>query len=1469
MRGTNAFTHSTTGLPVPSRDMLAAGIDIIPDKKNNIGAKREQRGECPTCGAQTHKKGLFGKKTPLTIVGKVRDGQCLVCHPLEGYIRRPDTNGYSQQPHVGGMPPRRLPQNPMPPELVHQIGTIHTDVPQPAQFLRAPTDGMARPRRSHPERHSTAAHAMLQEQFEMIPEEAQYFPETDSGIRVPHTLDVHGMVDDVSVLTMDYVLAQQARNATMGNHGGVAYNSDEETDVQPPAPGRRPGPDSGDSFSREEPQVARLHVTRGNSYRESHMSVGASHRMRPGNHLLPSKEHPPQMVMTPSFEEMPRGGHQPRGGYDFEEQKHEYNGGIQRKGYNADGYPGAPAGQGWDDDLLDMMPPGGPDMLFRNRVGERDMAQSIHSRQSSSYGEGNRFQATPGKPSRTVPRGNPGMSGDPTIPFNRRQLSMESGPMFLQDEIPITIQNGFPKHHRLNVQESEPMHSSGSVHDHRYVNGGDVLPGQRARGMPLQYHATEARSQGFNSRTAASIAVGKRNDDDRMPRNLGNARRGTDASVSSSTSSAGRPLVNRDLRGRPDDDFIHDPIMIMNPAHRNPVMGNLMDEPQGDEDNWPAPVPMTSHSRSDAKFHSIRQSHPVQYAPEISPVGLRRRGVPQNIQSIGDYDEPGEKKVASEYQYPQEEEKVKAPAEYLYLHEEDKRKALSDYQYSHEEAKRKAPGSPSSPTLLDHASSDHGGIARAAPRAPSPDSHNPYALAAAAAPADFSPPRGADKITAQEQKVELSPPRNSAGHPVEYQEQMIDDVPGIIRSLGMAGSDASAKCDLLRRLASILWKSGGKGRSVVMDYNGVDTLTTTIWDDIGDAHVQDAAAEVLLAMAASSDADPKSDLLANQDAICDSLLFAMQTHAHVPSVQLKGCSIFACLAAASANNPNISDGSLSGALIMVLTAMNNHSKSLEIQKSGLQALYNQCTLSRDAESNKRTLVESQIEGGSSGIDVILDTMKSPLQNDLVAMEWACRLCWSLSSSQDLVKMLSGNPVMIGEISDVCHHNLANQEATPLLEACFGVLGNMAHIDSNRIELVRCGAVQALMEGMRYHVGDFSVNIEACTALANLALAPPIRDAIINNNGIEVVLRGFERYFEYDDFVVEAMRVLVCLALESEVAKESMSSQDVIQLVVAASSRHQDSIMVQELSCKLLASLATQEDTSDFIVQHGGLDVVVRALQSYSDERLHDAACFLYRNLACQLQNPDALVKQGAVRHTINAMSSHEGSVSIQTNACCALWNISSKTNKDPGSVVGSAGIQAIVKAMQTHLESSELLEVACGALWFMVDGSIDVKKDVVGSGAIDAVICALVMHQTESTLIKASGVFSNISAEAPLAEAFANAQGVSVVCDAMCNNGAAIAFLEVCCLTLRNIIYHFPEYADEAAITIPTIIEAMRDNMTATTYLKEACKFLWVLAGESDSCRSKILEMDGIAILMQCIEQNGHDNKLQEAARGD
>jgi hypothetical protein len=1465
--------------------MLAAGIDIIPDKKNNLGAKREKRGECPTCGIPTHKTAMFGKPKPLTVEGQVYKGRCLVCHPLEGYIRRPPGGGNiinSQAHHRQYGGGGQHPQQQSPQQQTRRSLHVPPSVQEPQHLERQQTHPQAtRNSYCHPPLTQQQMQQHQQQQQQLLAE-AQLPPQAESGARIPHTLGVNFMDDDVSVITMDYRLEQAARNWTPGIDGEVAEASDEETDLIPPVPlpGRRPGPDAGDSHAND----GTADFRGGGPPLRSGPSYGGGMAVPPGNsgmdvggpHNRPSVpvgaagmggSYRRNQVPVPSLPTTQE--HAPERSYRqlISEEETGYNaedyGGSNGPALDADGYPIATSDYGWDKQA-DLLPPGGMDMLLRNRSGEVRMSVTSNRRHSSATNGEIRFQPLIEEPA--------GESLDDAVEFTTQQPpldtwqqtgyqsfgaaamqerkiaipqrleSMESGPMFLPDDVPAYMDDaaGSPAMTRLEAHRSEPIR--GVVRQVAAGAAGDGTPdlprGLRTRkstgsgNRPSRQTFSDGSDYGFNGVPGAKFE---------SKHSIETGSHG----ASTMASTFAPPLVSRDLRGRPDDDMIQDPAMSVRSQFlvgTKPAMGALLDD-QEDDTPVGSPVSKPAGRTVSGEGRASLKAPPAQYLPELSPTVPKHRVIAKS--EILEPRGPMERQESPGLMYIMEETKgLSIPLSTSVQNQTSSRLPVDGISKEAPSNQKVAPPEDSD----ERAYNDHDvtGV--------SPSSERVSAMLRKLS------------ITPEQEKAEEM--RQRGPQPVKGSQQTMDDIPVIVHCLNLNQANANMREKALRSLAAILWTSGEKGRDFVLQFKGVETLVKTMWDDMSNEQVQDAAAEFLLSLAASLDAQPQSDLLANEDTFCDSLLFAMQTHSNIPGIQLKGCAIFSCLAAASSNNSTVSDGSLSGALMMVLSAMSNHGRSEEIQKAGLQALFNQCTLSANAESNKRSLVESRLDNGAPGMDVILNSMRS-LQHDLVAMEWACKLCWSLTSSEDLVNSISRVPAMMQEIIQICQRNITDKESVEILEACFGVIGNMAHVDSNRMELLQQDAVTTLTEGMLYQPGYFSLNLEACSAIANLAVSNPIREAFIKAGALDSVLRVLQTYIDYDEFVGEAMRALVCLAMHSQENKEAMAVPDVLGLIIAVSSKHEESHLVQEMCCKLLATLAVGRATTEVIIQNGGMDLLVRALNSNSNEKVLEAACSAYRNFACQVQDADSLSQEGALTSTINVMARHENSLSIQTNSCCAIWNIAFKTNKEPGALVGNQGVQVIVKAMQTHMESSDLLELACGALWSIIDESIERKKDVVGSGAIDAVVCTMVMHPTTpSTLINACGVFSNLGAEGPLAEAVANAQGVSVVSDAMRNNGSAIDFLEIGCLTLRNIVFQFPEFAQEASMAISPIIDAMRDNITATSFQQAACNLLWVLAAEAESCRSKILALDGISVLMQCLEQNSYDPKVQEAALG-
>ena len=728
------------------------------------------------------------------------------------------------------------------------------------------------------------------------------------------------------------------------------------------------------------------------------------------------------------------------------------------------------------------------------------------------------------------------------------------------------------------------------------------------------------------------------------------------------------------------------------------------------------------------------------------------------------------------------------------------------------------------------------------------------------------------------------------------EEQDIDDMPGILQCLNKEECNPDIREQALHKLVEIMQNTNENSstgdreryiREFIFENNVIEAVTKSMWADMAIVEVQEAAMNVLLFIAASMevpysgvdcDGEPRnrndnSCVLSKNEWVCDSILFAMQNHPSIHEIQLKGSLLFASLSASSSDNKNVganADGSLSGAVTMVLNAMANHGDSRSIRKAGLQALHHQCLLSAYAGDNKRTFVESKLGNGMPAIDLVIYAMEE-LQKDVVAMEWACQLCWCLTTNEDLLKHLEHASLHEGTMT-ICQHYMTNPAGTSLVEASIGTIANLAYLTKKRNEMINTGAVELVLDGLRYHGDSFGISYEAAFALENFALPPYLPDVsslLLKSEAVPLLTKGLNKFLDCPEYAIQGFRALTGIATQSDEAKRRICSPEIISIVHKSSRKHMSTDVI-EICCLFVATLAmgTTASLSEAMIEHRVLDLLLFAMERFPDEKLQDAACLALRNISCHIAKSEKLCRDGkTTKLIVGAMDMHRNSVSIQTNGCGIFWNLLSKANEKDYDFNPKI-VNSITKAMQSHIESGDLLELACGALWAIVN-RFDDQKVYVGNESIDVVTCAMVMHPgTTSTLEKACGFLSNLSSVESLAKSIAKAQGVSIVSEAMCNNASSISLLESGCLTLKNIILVCPTYAQDGAVAISTLVMAMNENIGSTSFVKEACDLLWVLASENESIRAKILALDGLSTLMKCLEQNRTHPEVETSALG-
>lgn len=695
----------------------------------------------------------------------------------------------------------------------------------------------------------------------------------------------------------------------------------------------------------------------------------------------------------------------------------------------------------------------------------------------------------------------------------------------------------------------------------------------------------------------------------------------------------------------------------------------------------------------------------------------------------------------------------------------------------------------------------------------------------------------------------------------------VDDISEIISSLDHANRVRS-----FQSLAELIMTNGQKAKVIIAENHRIQILVESMWTDMSDPSVMEAACELLFAITASSDGMPESDVLIGESAesAVDFLLITMQTHCDVELIQSSGCGTLHCLASASSTNADVPDGTLSGAVFTVVNAMVKHQHSQLVQEWGIRALYSQCMLSKHADSNRKNLVQSGSEDGG-GLDVIRCAL-STAKSDLVTVELACRLYWTLAANEDVARELMETPEAFRSIMGVLDRNHKKPEAAPIMEAAYGALANLAKVGEHQYLFQDSDVIARATQSIQAFHYNEGLYIEACALIAVLASDAGNREKLMALEVVNVISKLLHQHDHNQALQEEVLLALVCLTNGCDVAKQWLANDtsSTISHVVRLMRERNSTPTMKALACTLTGSLCILKESADVAVTHGAVDTALALLREFPNERKIQEAVFVtLRNITSQGMNVDLFLKFGTAKLILDAMSASSDSVSAQLNACGLLWNICAKSMRDPSALVDAGAIMKIVEAMQIHMESGEVLEMACGALWCLIDNSDSRKKELLGCGAVDAVTCSIVMHPNEPpTLEKACGLLANICTSTHMAEAIADSQGISIVVEAMTGNSDSMKLLELGTLVLRNMVLTNPEFASEAANGIPVLIRCMKDNPDAVSFQREACNALWALAAQSEECKNKIAALGGVAVLMSALEHNSCVGDVHDAAHG-
>lgn len=717
--------------------------------------------------------------------------------------------------------------------------------------------------------------------------------------------------------------------------------------------------------------------------------------------------------------------------------------------------------------------------------------------------------------------------------------------------------------------------------------------------------------------------------------------------------------------------------------------------------------------------------------------------------------------------------------------------------------------------------------------------------------------------------IKQPPPSSPKRPPSELKSASSIDLQSLLRHLETSSSDKHAQ--ILQQISDRMWNETAE----FVQYSGIKILASTMWADMMVLPAERAALEVVSVLAAYA---PQLLNHPDTDDLVDALLIVMQTLIMDEKLQITGCRILCCLAASRLPN----DGTRSGACLAVMNAMDAHKNNTSLQEWGLRTVYNQCTRSQNAESNKRTLLTSKLDkSGSHGGDVlehnILGNHAGSLRDGAV-LEWACRLFWILSSSSDgILDLLNVRIEVVRELLHKLEQCRSKQEASSQLqEAILGLFVNLVRLPKYRSFLGTPDVLLLVLDTMHGNKTYAGVQVEACSMIANVteALSPPEKDDVVVAGAVRTIVGACFAFPEAKTLLQEpAFRALAGLASDSEVTKEAICEHETLTVLLRLGQLDQDcSSEQQEFLVRILASLYSSDHLQEKALQCNSLGAVTLAASKFWNiERVQEAVCIAFRNLALDENTVEHMADSDIVELVFVAMKEFEMSSSIQTNACFILWRIGSATDLGSQKIAEAGALTLIVKAIQMHLDTYEVMEAACGALWGLLHRSRRLAQQFFDmESGVESVTSVFLMHPRSTSLLeKACGVLGMASDNpSPALSPSVMKEGTRSIVEAMRNNPDSLKLLQYGCYFLRNIIFLSPGLINEAGSVLSLVLETMRDFTKSETFLREACYFIWAMSELSRDAKSKIQSMNGATVILSILDNRRESETLETAASG-
>jgi hypothetical protein len=635
---------------------------------------------------------------------------------------------------------------------------------------------------------------------------------------------------------------------------------------------------------------------------------------------------------------------------------------------------------------------------------------------------------------------------------------------------------------------------------------------------------------------------------------------------------------------------------------------------------------------------------------------------------------------------------------------------------------------------------------------------------------------------------------------------------------------------------------------------GMDALQKLLWE--ADRSQLSVTFDILLALVEPRKSGMVSRVLIREgfDNCIDAVLIRMQSHLADETVQTWGSALFNLLARESSVHSNVDDGTGSGAVMAVVTAMEAHMNSTRVQICGIQALCSQCVRSRNAERNRQALLGLTLESGITACQIVQKVLLLATFTPELA-DAVCVLYQSLSASPGVVRRLSPVSDVLRSLLSLIRALQGNPDAGKTIESALGALANFTGSDLNHQGISMSAAVSLTLDLMSLHSENLGLQSQARRFVANTLPLTKDVGTLVQSGSVATIFTSILEPSLRESEVLDGVRILKCFIDLSTEARNELLRFQLQPHMETILKRYRSSISLHVEICYLLLKAIDCDDLS-WDQAKSIIGLVGQAMSSHPDsESVQAAGCRILSDVARTKTYSRAVADNRALNLVSLAMERFHFFKAIHLNGCFILWKAANAVPiRNIAVHVQERCLSVVFKSLQIHLKDCQICEMGFSALWGLIHESEHLQArlaDMIQD--VEVLSHALVLHSSvPGFLEKANGILASLCSTSPdRAANLVTSAAVEAVVNVMIHNRHDPILHHLCIMYVKCALAAKPRLNSEGCLAVTSVIQALNASRDNDDIQHCTCLLLWILSQSSSDTKRMIMEAAGYDSLVE------------------